>query len=90
MLFIVAFTNLMLRELEDSSRASGQAHVEQLAKAVTHQLGTTLFMVENALNQASEAVRRTATPAASQLGSEHQVAANLLADFLLSTPRARS
>lgn len=34
-LFIVAFTNLVLREIADSSRDANQAHVEQLVKAVT-------------------------------------------------------
>lgn len=34
-LFIVAFTNLVLREIADASRDANQAHVEQLVKAVT-------------------------------------------------------
>ena len=85
-LFIVAFTNLMLRELDDSSRASGQAHVEQLTRAVTYQLGTTLFMVENALDQASDGVRAHSNIRGVQLNSEHQVATNLLADFIFLDP----
>ena len=88
-LFIVAFTNLMLRELDDSSRASGQAHVEQLTRAVTYQLGTTLFMVENVMDQASEAVKAHSNVRGVQLNSEHQVATNLLADFLLLDPEGQ-
>ena len=85
-LFIVAFTNLMLRELNDSSRTSAQEHVEQLTRAVTYQLGTTLFMVENVMDQASEAVKAHSNVRGVQLNSEHQVATNLLADFLLLDP----
>jgi PAS domain S-box-containing protein len=88
-LFIVAFTNLMLRELDDSSRASGQAHVEQLTRAVTYQLGTTLFMVENVMDQASEAVKAHSNIRGVQLNSEHQVATNLLADFLFLDPEGQ-
>ncbi|HZB53041.1 MAG TPA: hypothetical protein VE527_05420, partial [Reyranella sp.] len=88
-LFIVAFTNLMLRELEDSSRASGQAHVEQLTRAVTYQLGTTLFMVENALQNASEGVKAHSNIRGVQLNSEHQVATNLLADFIFLDPEGQ-
>jgi PAS domain S-box-containing protein len=88
-LFIVAFTNLMLRELEDSSRASAQAHVEQLTRAVTYQLGTTLFMVENAMDQASDAVKAHSNIRGVQLSSEHQVATNLLADFLFLDPEGQ-
>jgi PAS domain S-box-containing protein len=85
-LFIVAFTNLMLRELDESSRASGQAHVEQLTRAVTYQLGTTLFMVENALEQASDGVKAHSNIRDVHLNSEHQVATNLLADFIFLDP----
>ena len=88
-LFIVAFTNLMLRELDDSSRASGQAHVEQLTRAVTYQFGTTLFMVENVMDQASDAVKAHSNVRGVQLSSEHQVATNLLADFLFLDPEGQ-
>ena len=88
-LFIVAFTNLMLRELDDSSRASGQAHVEQLTRAVTYQLGTTLFMVENALEQASDHVKAHDDIRTVKLNTEHQVATNLLTDFVFLTPEGR-
>ena len=88
-LFIVAFTNLMLRELDESSRASGKAHVEQLSRAVTYQLGTTLFMVENVMDHASEAVKAHSNIRGVQLNSEHQVATNLLADFLFLDPEGQ-
>jgi PAS domain S-box-containing protein len=88
-LFIVAFTNLMLRELDDSSRASGKAHVEQLTRAVTYQLGTTLFMIENALDQASDGVKAHSNIRGVQLHSEHQVATNLLADFIFLDPEGQ-
>ena len=89
-LFIVAFTNLMLREIDDSSRASGQAHVEQLASAVTYQLGTTLFMVENALDQASDEIKaHTTTPRRPSSTPSNQVATNLLADFLFLDPEGQ-
>ncbi|MPZ34784.1 MAG: PAS domain S-box protein [Rhodospirillales bacterium] len=88
-LFIVAFTNLMLRELDDSSRTSGQAHVEQLTRAVTYQLGTTLFMVENVMDQASDGVKAHSNIRGVQLNSQHQVATNLLADFLFLDPEGQ-
>jgi PAS domain S-box-containing protein len=81
-LFITAFAGLMLREIGESARASSQAHVEQLAKAVTYQLGTTLFMVENTLGQANDEIRARNDPhRLTQLGSRSQVAMKLLADF---------
>ena len=89
-LFIVAFTNLMLREIDKSSRASSQAHVEQLANAVTHQLGTTLFMVENALSQASDEIQaHDDAHRITKLDSQNQVAANLLADFFFIDPEGQ-
>jgi PAS domain S-box-containing protein len=81
-LFIAAFAGLMLREIDESFHARNRAHVEQLVKAVTYQLGTTLFMVENALNQANDEIRAHKDPQRlTQLGSWNQVAMNLLADF---------
>ena len=81
-LFIAAFTGLMLREIEASSRAANQTHIETLAKTVTYQLSTTLFMVENAFNQASDEIRAHNDPRRlARLGSKSQVATNLLADF---------
>jgi PAS domain S-box-containing protein len=89
-LFIAAFTSLVLREIEKSSRAASEAHVERLAKAVAYQLGTTLFMIENALNQASDEIQRhNDAHGLSQLSSHSQVAGNLLADFLFIDPKGQ-
>lgn len=89
-LFIVAFTNLMLREIDESSRASGQAHVEQLVKAVTRQMGTALFMVENALSRAGDEIRvRDDAHRITQLDAQNQVAGNLLADFFFIDPEGQ-
>ena len=89
-LFIVAFTNLVLREIDDSSRTSSQAHVEQLGNAVTRQMGTTLFMVENALSRASDEIRaRNDAHRITKLDARNQVAANLLADFFFVDPEGQ-
>jgi PAS domain S-box-containing protein len=89
-LFIVAFTNLMLGEIRDSSRASAQDHVEHLAKAVSYQFGTTLFMVENALNHASEEILAHRDPRRlTRLDSRNQVAGKLLADFFFVDPEGQ-
>lgn len=89
-LFIVAFTNLMLREIDHSSRASNEAHVERLAKAVAYQLGTTLFMIENALNDASDEIQaHNDARGLGKLSSQSQVAGNLLTDFLFIDPEGQ-
>jgi PAS domain S-box-containing protein len=89
-LFIVAFTNLVLRQIEASSHASSQAHVEQLVNAVTRQVGTTLFMVENALSRASEEIRAyNDAQRITRLDAQSQVAANLLADFFFVDPEGQ-
>ncbi|MDP1964270.1 MAG: ATP-binding protein [Reyranella sp.] len=81
-LFIAGFTSLVLREIDDSSRASGQAHVEQLGNAVTRQMGTMLFMIENALGRANDEIRaRDDAHRIIKHDAQNQVAANLLADF---------
>jgi len=81
-LFIVAFTNLVLREINNSSRASSQAHVEQLGNAVGRQMGTALFMIENALSRANDEIRALDDAhRIVKLDAQNQVAANLLADF---------
>ena len=41
-LFIAAFSSLIVRQINDASRASNQEHVQQLLKAVTYQLDTML------------------------------------------------
>ncbi|MDP2378617.1 ATP-binding protein [Reyranella sp.] len=89
-LFIAGFTSLVLREIDDSSRASGQAHVEQLGNAVTRQMGTMLFMVENALSRAGKEIRvRDDAHRIIKLDAQHQVAANLLADFFFVDPEGQ-
>ncbi|MDP2331913.1 MAG: ATP-binding protein [Reyranella sp.] len=89
-LFIVALTNLMLREIDESSRASGQAHVEQLGKAVSGQMATALFMVENALSRAGDEIRgRDDVRRITKLDAQNQVAGNLLADFFFVDPEGR-
>lgn len=89
-LFIAGFTSLVLREIDDSSRASGQAHVEQLGNAVTRQIGTMLFMVENALSRAGKEIRvRDDAHRIIKLDAQNQVAANLLADFFFVDPEGQ-
>src|SRR5471030_2467402 len=87
---IATFAGLMLREIDGSSRESSQAHVEQLVKAVSYQLSTTLFMVENALIEASSglsAYDERGIP--NQFGPHGQVAPNLLANFFFLDPKGR-
>ncbi|MDP1911374.1 MAG: cache domain-containing protein, partial [Hyphomicrobium sp.] len=89
-LFIVAFTNLVLREIDDSSGASSQAHVEQLGNAVARQMGTALFMVESALSRANDEIRaRNDADRIIKLDAQSQVAANLLADFFFVDPEGQ-
>jgi PAS domain S-box-containing protein len=89
-LFIAAFAGLMLSEIDKSSRVANQARVEQRAKAVAYQLGTTLFMVENALDQAADEIRAHGDPQrVFKLAFPKQVAFNLLADFLFIDSRGR-
>src|SRR5471032_2640553 len=90
LLVIATTAGLMLREIEAASRESNQAHVEQLVKAVSYQLSTTLFMVENALIEASgglSAYNERGIP--NQFGPQGQVAPNLLANFFFLDPKGR-
>jgi hypothetical protein len=89
-LVIAIFAGLMLREINESSRESNQAHVEQLVKAVSYQLSTTLFMVENALIEASSGLNaydERGVP--NQFGPHGQVAPDLLANFFFLDPKGR-
>ncbi|MDI1264461.1 MAG: ATP-binding protein [bacterium] len=90
MLFVAALADLMLTEIGDSARVSTREQVEQLARAVTHQLATTLFMVERSMTQASADIREANDPSRiAELGSDGQVATNLLNGFFFINPQGR-
>jgi PAS domain S-box-containing protein len=67
-----------------------QKRIDQRVKIITYQLGTTLFMVENALTRASDEMGAHNDPQRlSKLSSRNQVAGNALADFVFIDPQGQ-
>ncbi|MCX7360388.1 MAG: PAS domain S-box protein [Alphaproteobacteria bacterium] len=89
-LFIAGFAGLMVRELGDASRLSNREHVEQLHKAVTHQLGTMMFGIQQTMRHAEDEIRRNRDPQKLvALAAEGRVSLHLLVDLIFIDPDGR-
>jgi hypothetical protein len=89
-LFIAAFTNLIVRQIDDASRVSNEEHVEQLLKAVTYQLETMLVGINQTMRHADDEINEFDTPLKLlELTAEGRVSTHLLEDLTFIDPRGR-
>ena len=82
-LFIAGFAGLMVREVGEASRLSNREHVEQLHRAVTHQLGTMMVGIQQTMRHAEEEIRQFNDPQKLfALAAEGRVSLHLLMDLI--------
>ena len=82
-LFIAGFAGLMVRELAHASRLSNQEHVEELHKAVAHQLGTMMLGIEQTMRHAEDEIREHGDPQTLvALAASGRVSLHLLIDLI--------
>ncbi len=89
-LLIVVLSLFLLQKSRDFARVSAEIHSQQLSKTVTHQMLTTINMIEHAMRYLNDSIRATGRPERlAELGATGQLPTDGISHFAFVSPDAR-
>jgi PAS domain S-box-containing protein len=87
---IAALSLFLLQKSRDFARVSAEIHSQQLSKTVTHQMLTTINLIEHAMRFLNDSIRITGRPERlAELGASGQLPTDGISHFAFVAPDAR-